>query len=119
MKSVPKQIGPAARTVAALWLALLLAGCATVPPIDWSARVDHYTHDRAVADMGPPDKSARLTDGVLVAEWLVQRGHAHTYVLPSAGYSYQRVDVLPPRDRFLRLTFGADGKLREWKHVWR
>lgn len=110
---------PAATTLAMLGFVLLLAGCVTVPPVDWSARVGQYTHDQAVAQMGPPDKSARLTDGVVVAEWLVQRGHAHTLVQPSAGYSYQRVEVLSPRDRFLRLTFSAQGVLREWKHVWR
>ena len=103
----------------ALALVVLVAGCATVPLVDWSARVGTFTFDQAVNEMGPPDKSATLTGGALVAEWLTQRGHAHTVIQTVPGYSYQRVDVLAAKDRFLRLTFGADGVLSEWKPVWR
>ena len=120
MKQAWKPIRTVAHAVVVLGLALLLAGCVSTPPVDWSARVGQYTHDEAVTAMGPPDKSARLTNGVVVAEWLVQHGQAHTYAMASQqGYIYQRLDVLTPRDRFLRLTFGADGVLREWEHMWR
>jgi hypothetical protein len=49
--------------------ALVLAGCVT-QKIDWSARVGNYTYDQAVMELGPPDKSAKLTDGTVVADWL-------------------------------------------------
>ena len=29
--------------------------------------------------MGPPDKQAKLADGTLVAEWLVNRGYTYAY----------------------------------------
>ena len=104
-------------------LALVLAGCAT-PKIDWNARVGNYTHDQAVVELGPPDKEARLTDGTVVAEWLTRRGYRYSH--PIGGYygpyspwyygplypSY--VDSYSP-DYFLRLTFGPEGRLREWK----
>ena len=45
-----------------VFAALLLAGCVT-PKIDWAARVGNYTYDQAVMDFGPPDKSAKLSDG--------------------------------------------------------
>lgn len=95
-------------------------GCASVPLVDWSARVGHYTFDEAVMEMGPPDKSAQIAGGVTVAEWLSERGYAHAYFQTLPGsYTYQRVDVPPARDRFLRLTFGPEGVLREWQSVWR
>ena len=58
--------------VVAGWL-VLLTGCAT-PRIDWQARVGHYTYDQAILELGPPEKSATLTDGSVVADWLTQRG---------------------------------------------
>ena len=56
--------------MACVVLVLWLTGCASMRA-DWGARVGHYTYDQAVTDMGPPDKQAKLTDGTLVAEWLV------------------------------------------------
>jgi hypothetical protein len=102
---------------------LVLAGCAT-PRIDWSARVGNYTYDQAITELGPPDKSARLTDGTVVADWLER--HAQTVVAPEPYF-------LPPGCYFgpltpmytetyypgcyLRLTFGPDGKLKAWKET--
>lgn len=104
-----------------LALAALLTGCATAK-IDWAARVGHYTFDQAVLELGPPDKQAQLTDGTLVTEWLTRRGYRSTYMV--GGYygppwSYGPfhsgyVDSGSP-DYFLRLTFGPDGRLKEWK----
>lgn len=101
-------------------LLLLLAGCAT-QKVDWASRVDNYSYDQAILEIGPPDKQARLEDGTIVAEWLTRRGYA--YSSPAFGYypwSYYGphypgyVDSYTP-DYFLRLTFGPDGKLRSWR----
>jgi hypothetical protein len=111
------------------WLApilasLVLAGCVTTPKIDWKARVGNYTHDQAVVEFGPPDKSATLTDGTVIADWLMRRARTiaapEPYFLPpgcyfgpfTPMYSETRVPA-----QYLRLTFGADGELKAWKEV--
>jgi hypothetical protein len=99
-----------------LWL--LLAGCAARP--DWTGRVGTYSFDDAVREFGPPDKTATLTDGSSVSEWLLSRGRLNEIGLPSvrgfgpyAGF-YPRVatDFYQTPDRDLRLTFGVDKKLQ-------
>ena len=102
--------------------ALLLAGCASAPKIDWKARVGNYTYDQAVAELGPPDKSTTLADGTIVADWLTRRAQTvsapEPYLLPSGTYfgpltpMYSETTVPA---QYLRLTFGADGKLKSWK----
>jgi len=103
-----------------LWL--LLAGCATRP--DWKGRVGSYSSDDAVREFGPPDKTAALTDGSSVSEWLLSRGQINQIgpsVMrgfgPYAGF-YPRVatDFYQTPDRHLRLTFGADKKLQSAKY---
>ncbi len=111
------------------WLALMLmalglAGCVTAPKIDWQARVGNYTYDQAILELGPPDKSAKLTDGAVVADWLTQ--HAQTigapepYFLPPGCYfgpltpMYSQTYVPA---QYLRLTFSPDGKLKSWKRI--
>ena len=109
--------------VAALLLAVLLGGCAT-RKIDWSARVGTYTFDQAVAELGPPDKQAKLTDATLVAEWLTHRSYRQVYAtggyygVPYGGMAAPPiiVDTYSP-DYFLRLTFGPDGRLQAWKKL--
>ena len=106
-------------------LALVLAGCATAPKINWTARVGNYTFDQAVAELGPPDKQAALADHSVVAEWLTRRGRTYSFVSPGYGYypspygygpGYPTtVDTTTLPDYFLRLTFGPDGQLRSWK----
>jgi hypothetical protein len=107
---------------ATLILTALFAGCAT-RSIDWGGRVGHYTFDQAIAEIGPPDKQAKLTDGTLVAEWLTRRGYHQIYATGGHfgspwqyGYGYPPtyVDTYSP-DYFLRLTFAADGQLQAWK----
>ena len=106
---------------AALFLAALLAGCAT-RKIDWSGRVGNYTFDQAIAEMGPPDKQATLTDGMVVAEWLTRRGYHQIYPIggyygsPYYNWPYPAtyMDSYSP-DYYLRLTFGAGGRLQSWK----
>ncbi len=105
----------------ALLAVLVFAGCATGPKIDWAARVGNFTYDQAVLELGPPDKSAKLTSGVIVANWITHQGYAYTtggavafgnypgtVIVPSYGQSYAPT-------YYLRLTFGADGKLTGWK----
>jgi hypothetical protein len=103
-----------------LALGVWLAGCAT-GRVDWNARVGHYTYDQAVTEMGPPNSHAKLTDGVIVAEWLINRGTTYVYGTPGPyGYYYGgplTAQTMP--GRFLRLTFGANGQLAAWKKVYR
>jgi hypothetical protein len=109
------------RTALALLAALLFAGCVT-QPVDWQARVGNYTQDQAIADLGPPDKSAKLSNGTVVDEWLTSRAHVieapEPYFLPRGAYfgpdtpSYS--EIYAP-DYFLQLTFAPDGKLKAWK----
>ena len=98
--------------------ALVLAGCVTTPKIDWPARVGNYTCDQAVLELGPPDKQAALADHTLVAEWLTQRGQPRTFIstgIAYGSYSPRIVDTVVTPDLYLRLTFGADGRLQAWK----
>ena len=105
--------------VISLLLLAGLAACQTVPPVDWQARVGHFTFDQAVQELGPPEKSALPSDGTRVADWLTARGQRNVvfHALPW-GRVIQTEGVCDP-DRLLRLTFGPDGQLREWKRVWR
>jgi len=112
-----------ASCLALLLLFVLLAGCAT-RKIDWTARVGKYTFDQTVAEIGPPDKQAKLTDGTLVAEWLTSRGYQQFYATggyiggPYRAWPYAPayVNTYSP-DYFLRLTFGPDGQLQAWKKL--
>ena len=106
----------------ALLAALVLAGCATGPKIDWAARVGNYTYDQAVLELGPPDKVAKLDNGIIVANWITQPGYARTSVGPPVFYGYYPGAVIVSSysqgytpTYFLRLTFGADGRLAAWK----
>jgi len=104
-----------------LLIALLLAGCATGPKIDWAARVGHLTYDQAVLELGPPDKMAKLDNGIIVANWITRQGYAYS-TGGAVAYGYYPGGVVVPGytqsyspTYYLRLTFGADGKLTEWK----
>ena len=100
-------------------LALFATACATTPKIDWDTRVGSYTFDAAVREMGPPEKTASLSDGTRVADWLVFRGRNNsTYHSFPDGRVIRTEGVRDP-DRLLRLTYAPDGKLKEWKRVWR
>src|SRR5437868_4861802 len=86
-------------------LIALFAGCAT-PKFDWNPRVGIYTYDQAVLDMGPPDRKEKLTDGTVVAEWLVHRGYSYgtpAYVYPVwwNGPFYPSYTVQSTPDYFL------------------
>ena len=96
---------------------LFFASCATTPKIDWTARVGNYTYDQAVTDFGPPDKSANLTDGTVVAEWLTQRGYSHGSFYGMRGWWVNHYEAVQSPDWFLRLIFAPGGKLASVKRV--
>ena len=105
-------------------LALFLAGCATTPKIDWKARVGTYTYDQSVTDFGPPDKMAKLSDGSTVGEWL--ESPAQIMVTPQPYYAPPGYYYAPPPPAYSttrfpaiywRLTFGPDGRLRQFKEI--
>ena len=107
-------------------LAGFVSGCATQPKIDWAARIGSYTFDQAVLELGPPASSAKLSDGTVVSEWLMQHGYTHGF-LSTTGYEpYPYYSPVPATqtyvtsrtpDSLIRLTFGPDGKLGSWKKV--
>jgi hypothetical protein len=103
-------------------LSIIVAGCKSTPKVDWNSRIGNCTYDQVVAELGPPDKTAKMSDGKTVADWIKHSsgggvsfgvgtgfygGHTGvgTGVGTSTGYP----------DRVLRLTFGLDGKLLEFK----
>ena len=58
-----------------IFLALVvvfLAGCVTIPPVDWNNRIGNYTYYQAVAELGPPAREARLSDDKIVCKWFAQ-----------------------------------------------
>jgi hypothetical protein len=98
----------------------LLASCATTPRVDWNQRVGHYTYDQAVVELGPPDKSAQLTEGGLVAEWFypqrggVSFGLGTGFYRGGLGVGAGHTVVPGPAFRILRLTFDEEGILAGW-----
>ena len=106
--------------MASLCFVLGLSGCAT-KPVDWPARVGHYTYEQAVGDMGTPEKQDKLADGSVVAEWLTGRGYSYT---PSSSgledpLYRSRPETFTAPSRFVRLTFGPDGRLKAWKELYK
>lgn len=102
---------------------LAAAGCAT-QRVDWQGRIGTYTYDQAITDLGPPEKSANLTDGTVVADWLTQRGG----VLINNYYPYgpgmiapigPTVTAVSAPNYYLRLTFDPKGRLKAWKRFTR
>jgi hypothetical protein len=113
----------------ALALALLLvlgfvfAGCSSSKPkIDWNSRVGTYTYDQAVQQMGPPDKSAKLSDGRTVAQWITSHQSNGSGLSVGTGFFgggagvgvSQGIGTGSSYDHVLKLTFTVDGKLESW-----
>jgi len=104
-------------------MAMVLALCAgCVTRIDWQARVGTYSYDQAIIELGPPGKSAKLTDGTVVADWMTQRSQVFI-VNNGPYYPYGEVGPVGPAITsvntpayFLRLTFDPAGKLKSWKN---
>jgi len=116
-------VAESARWTLNLLLLLLWAGCATYK-VDWNSRIGNYTYDQAIMELGPPDKSAKLTDGTTVAEWMTRRGYTGgtSEILYGHGYPYYyrpwyHYYEPPSPDYFIRLTFAPDGKLQAYKRV--
>ena len=120
----PARFGPFRRPFFSLLSAMaLLAGCASTPKVDWNNRIGTFTYDQAVADMGPPDKATKLSDGSTVAEWFVKPGSNFSIGVGTGFYGGgssvgvgQTVGTAPS-GVYLRLTFGPDGRLRKWDRV--
>jgi hypothetical protein len=113
-------LSDATRKIASLLIGTLLfaAGCQSTPKVDWNSRVGNYSFDQAVAEMGPPDKSSKLSDGSLVAEWAVGRPSGGVSFGVGTGYWGRHTGVGVGQtvssggsQKFLRLTFSADGQL--------
>lgn len=109
----------AAQLALFLCLTVLPIACTSVPKVDWDSRVGSYTFDVAVKDMGPPEKSAALADGTRVADWLALRGRNNSIYHSFPDGRVVRTEGVRDPDQLLRLTFAPDGKLKEWKRVWR
>ena len=126
MKS-PAPLCRSGRLLACLFLcSCFIAGCASQPRVDWKSRIGNFTFDQVVLELGPPDKSAKLTDGTVVAEWLTARGfeddrRTGMYYTPRAKLPTQvwvdEYNVPPAPNFYLRLTYGPDAKLSAWKRV--
>jgi hypothetical protein len=125
MKARPIFTGGILFSVVLAFFCFVVAGCksSTKPKIDWNARVGNYTYDQAVTEMGPPDKSAKLSDGKTVAEWIKRDRRGGVSIgLGTGGYLGGGTAVGGGvgtstggyRERILQLTFGADGKLLSW-----
>ena len=101
-----------------LVVALVLVGCAT-SKINWAERVGHYTYDQAVLEMGPPDRSAKISDGSTVAEWLTYHGSPGYSYYSYSPYYYSPLPLYEPPvpNRFIRLTFNPQGTLQSWARV--
>lgn len=116
-----------------LWLALVLlalqlafVGCSSSKPkVDWNSRVGTYTYDQAIQEMGPPDKSAKLSDGKTVAEWITAHRSHGTGFSVGTGYSAGGAGVGvshgigsgTSHDQVLKLTFTPEGKLESWGRI--
>jgi hypothetical protein len=97
---------------------LFITGCKTAQ-VNWDSRVGVYTFEQAVADMGPPDKQARLSDGKNVAQWITLHGSngffgGGTYANNNYGMAAGQNIAQSYKDHVLELTFGTDGKLVSW-----
>jgi hypothetical protein len=102
-------------------LSFIVAGCTSTPKVDWNSRIGNYTYDQAAVELGPPDKTAKLSDGKTVADWIKHSQGGVSFGVGTGFYGgHTGVGTgvgtgtgFP--DRVLRLTFGPDGKLLEFK----
>ncbi|MBC8096326.1 MAG: hypothetical protein H7Y43_10975 [Akkermansiaceae bacterium] len=100
-----------------------VVGCKSTPKVDWAGRVGIFTYDQAVTELGPPDKTATLSDGRKVADW-VQRsrggglslGLGTGFSSGGAGVGVGQSVGTGRRDRVLRLTFDTENRLTAWSN---
>jgi hypothetical protein len=127
--NVDRAINNARWVVVPLFCACLLAGCASTPKADWNSRIGTYTYDQAVVELGPPDKTAELSDGSTMADWIKRRSSG-TGVSIGFGTGFYRGSrgsgagvgtgvgvgqTIGGGDSYLRLIFGKDGFLQRWE----
>ncbi len=97
---------------------ILVVGCKTTPKVDWNSRIGHYTFDQAITELGPPDKTAKLSDGRTVAEWVTGQTGGSAFSVGTGvfgghgGMSVGQTVGSAPQPRILRLTFGTDNVLQ-------
>jgi len=112
-------------------LALLAGSCVsgtktTVENVDWGSRIETYTYQEALAELGQPDVIGQSTEG-MIAEWVLQRspGFSLGFGFGSGGYGHHSASGAgvgasvspPPSGEYLHLRFDKDGKLVEWTKV--
>jgi hypothetical protein len=120
MNTLPSCTRKAALRFAFLAIALTLAGCKTTPPVDWDSRVGTFTFDQAVAELGVPDRTAKLSDGSTIAEWVKPSSGGFTLGVGTSSYgSHGAVGVGQTfssgyGERVLRLVFNPENKLASW-----
>jgi hypothetical protein len=108
-----------------LVMAMLLSGCASTPKPDWNQRIGNYTADDAVRELGPPAALTHLEDGTTVAEWFLSYasqmsfGFGTGFYGSGGGVGVGQSVTRPPKGHYLRLIFGPDGKLQQWKNITR
>ncbi len=99
-----------------LFLAVaLIAGCATISPVDWNSRVGHYTYAQALNELGPPNRQIRLSNGATEFKWFLQpNGGTGPGIAMNNGFGVGQ-NISPGfSDRYLQLTFDAKGVLTDW-----
>ena len=99
--------------------AVICAGCAT-HRVDWDSRVGIFTCDQAIVELGPPDKTAKLSDGQTVAEWISRYSYGGTTSVSSGFYNgaggVNLIQSAPAyRESKLCLTFTTNNILARWK----
>ena len=105
--------------IASFCLAFGLGACAT-QRVDWAARVGRYTYEQAQEELGKPEEQDKLTNGTVVAEWLIHRGYTRAESEPGPYGpfypTYPKTYTAP--SQYLRLTFGPDHQLTTWTKIY-
>jgi hypothetical protein len=84
------------------------------------SRVGTYTYDQAIAELGPPDKSAQLSDGQTVAEWVTGYRRGSSLSLGTGvfggrgGMSVGQTVGGNTSAQVLRLMFDQENRLVSW-----
>ena len=101
-------------------LGLAILGCKSTPKVDWDNRVGTYTYDQAVAELGVPDRTAKLSDGKTIAEWIKGSGGGFSFGIGTGisgrhgGVGVGQAISTGPGDRVFRLVFDPENKLVSW-----
>ena len=111
--------------LATAFLAVVILGCSSKPKVDWGSRVGMYTMDEAILEMGPPDRSTELSDGVTVADWFQGRAPTMSFGFGVGSYGggggvgVGQGVTTGGEGRYLRLTFDTEGVLSSVSRVTR